>query len=86
MKAVIITPEEVKPFVFKGKEPSLNEMQEAVGGLIEVVPTFNPDKIMIVNEEGLFKDFEINEKATSISRIGVPIMGNAIYMDAKLFK
>ena len=86
MKAVIITPKEVKPFVFKGKEPSLDEMQKAVGGLIEVVPTFNTDKIMIVNEEGLFKDFEINEKATAISRIGDPIMGNAIYMDAKLLK
>lgn len=53
----------------KGKYFSLEELQELVGGLIEVVrvPKFNGDRsIMLVNEDGLRLGLPRNEAATKL--------------------
>ena len=45
---------------------SLKQMQQAVGGYIQLVNTANPDVILVVNEEGKLRDLPINEQATRI--------------------
>jgi hypothetical protein len=47
---------------------SLEGMQKAVGGWIEIVPTHD-GKDMVINEEGKFKHLPLNEKATEMARI-----------------
>lgn len=46
-------------------EPTLDELQEMVGGYIEIVSLANGDQ-MIVNEEGKIKGLPINKKATEL--------------------
>lgn len=53
----------------------LEEMQQAVGGYIEMVPTTLPNKWLIVDEEGLLKDKPINKTATELVRAGVLMVG-----------
>jgi len=48
-----------------GKDFKLEELQEIVGGYIEVV-WFPNDKIMVINEEGKLLNLPINETATKI--------------------
>lgn len=57
-------------------EVQLNDLQKAVGGLIEVIHM--KDAIMIVNEEGLIKELPYNILASSI--IGAPIMGDVVLL------
>ena len=77
---------EVKITVFEtGKEvgyiqsfpesPSLKEMQEIVGGLIQVVP-FSPTEFMVVNEEGLLLDLPVNDLANEALKITNPNFAN----------
>jgi len=53
------TREEIK------EEISLEVMQKAVGGFIEIVAT-NDGRQMIMNEEGKLKGYSINHEATAL--------------------
>ena len=86
MIALLITPEYTKPFDFENLEPSLEEMQNAINGLIEVVPTKNEDMLLIVNQNAIMLNFPLNNTATSLTANDEYIYGNAIYMNKKLFK
>lgn len=48
-----------------GKDFKLKELQEIVGGYIEIAQLKNND-IMVINEEGKLNDLPYNEKATQI--------------------
>ena len=67
--------------VYKSK-PTLEEMQESVGGLIEYVPRvyLMPEvKEMIVNEEGLLVGLKDNYLANMQLEFGAPrIVGNVL--------
>lgn len=67
------------PFTFTGAAPSLEELQRAVGGYIEVIsiPT-NHNAVMIVNEEGLLERQPRNATASLLAQR--PIVGNVIVM------
>lgn len=66
-----------------GKSYNLDELQEAVGGLIQIVGTKHRDgKILVVNEEGLLKNLPLNWRATELA--GQPIVGNALLTDSSL--
>jgi len=43
----------------------LSSMQDFVGGLIERIPLYNGDDL-VINEEGLYLDLPINVKATEL--------------------
>ena len=47
-------------------EPTLKEMQEFVGGYIEVVQSANTKYDIILDEEGKLKDKPINREATEL--------------------
>ena len=49
-------------------------MQDIVGGLIEIVRDVAPDTDMVVDEEGLFKDYAVNPFASLIA--GQTIVGD----------
>jgi hypothetical protein len=53
---------------------TLDKMQHAVGGLIELV--YRGDKIIIVNEEGMLLGLPVNERASELA--DYPIVGPAI--------
>jgi uncharacterized protein DUF3846 len=54
-----------------GKKFSLTELQTAVNGYIELVPMRpgNGHAIMYCNEEGKYKDFKPNPRATALANI-----------------
>lgn len=55
---------------------TLKEMQELVGGYIELV--YLPEgKCLIINEEGLLLGLPLNQQATEL--YGHPIVGEVIY-------
>jgi hypothetical protein len=55
---------------------TLKEMQELVGGYIEIV--YLPEgKCLIINEEGLLLGLPLNQQATEL--YGHPIVGEVIY-------
>jgi len=47
-----------------GKDFTLQEMQDIVGGYIEILPI--GDYLMVINEEGKLNGLGINKKATDI--------------------
>lgn len=47
-----------------GKYFSLEEIQEIVGGYIQMIPCVNPDYLCIMNEEGKLKGLPFNGLAT----------------------
>jgi|TARA_R110002167_G_scaffold170045_4_gene368034 hypothetical protein len=65
------------------KEPTLEDLQEKVGGLIEVVRLMDGSQL-IVNEEGTIHDLPHNSKASAVAQ--QPIVGNAVVLrgDARL--
>ena len=71
----------VKPL--NGKDFSLKELQNFVGGLIEIVQLpLNKNYIMVVNEMGKNEQLPINETATLIYQLeggSDTIVGNALY-------
>lgn len=73
------TQETVTP---KGQFFTLEELQDYVGGYIELIRT-NDGKNMYINEEGKFDDLPFNLKATSIVTLfdGDYIVGNAIVVE-----
>lgn len=56
---------------------SLEKLQEAVGGYIEIV-TIDREMCLIVNEEGLLMGLSYNAWASQM--LGRPIVGDVIYM------
>ena len=64
---------------FKDKQPTLEEAQQIVGGLVEMVrsPT-KPDWQILVNEEGLIEGLPFNEEATELC--GTGIVGPAVVL------
>ena len=50
-----------------GKTFTLEEIQEIVGGYIEIL-TFKDGRMMVMNEEGKLLGFPINPEATRIAR------------------
>lgn len=56
-------------------EPSLKQMQEAVGGYIEFVYLSN-GQAMVVNEEGLLKRLPLNRIASTLAN--QDIVGNVL--------
>jgi len=73
----------IKVFPANGKEFTLDELQEYVGGLIEPVPLRRDIagseenwREMYVNEEGLLNNLKVNPTASILS--GRTIVGDAI--------
>ncbi len=56
---------------------SLEKLQEAVGGYIEIV-TIDREMCLIINEEGLLMELSLNDWASQM--LGRPIVGDVIYM------
>ena len=90
MKATILrTDGTEEEFKFKGKHPRLKEMQDVVGGYIELV--YLPQgKCMVINEEGKLLGLPVNNLATKIyfetfGPVDV-IVGEAIVCDAGIIK
>ena len=62
-----------------GKHFTLEELQEMVGGYIELVHVPNkPSMRLVVNEEGLIRGLPLNHMATGI--FGSEIVGDALYV------
>jgi hypothetical protein len=58
-----------------GKEFSLEELQTAVGGYIELI--YLPEsEVLVVNEEGMIQKLTFNKKASIIANR--PIVGNVV--------
>ena len=63
----------------EGGRPTLKQMQEAVGGWIEIVPLpHDTNLMMVVNEEGLLEGLPVNIFASAIA--GQHIVGNALFV------
>ena len=70
----------------KGNCFHLEQLQKAVGGLIEIIHL--PDgRLMVVNEEGKLEDLPLNEATTTLARgaifDGDYIAGDAVVCDDK---
>jgi hypothetical protein len=61
-----------------GKAWSLKEMQEKVGGYVEVIfrTSMSQDYVMVVNEEGRQQRLPVNQKASEVA--GQMIVGNVL--------
>lgn len=77
--------EDARPI--NGKTFTLKELQEAVGGYIEII-RLNDGRIIVVNEDGLNLNLPVNIEATNILRRDHSttqyIVGNAIVCDADM--
>lgn len=62
-----------------GWNPSLSDIQKAVGGYIEFVPTANVG-YMYVNEEGKLRGLPVNKAATSMIAFDDVILGDVVVM------
>ena len=85
---IIYTDKEAEDYTPKnGKTFELEEMQEIVGGYIEII-RLNDGRIIIVNEEGLLQGLPVNIEATNILRRDHSttqyIVGTAIVCDADM--
>jgi|KBSSwiStaDraftv2_1062776.scaffolds.fasta_scaffold3247166_2 hypothetical protein len=77
---------DVKPA--NGRDFSLKEMQDFVGGHIEIVPAAHEDRILVCHDEGRLLGFPVNEKATRLyvpigdmASIPYPIVGDVLVCD-----
>lgn len=75
------TEEEIQPQ--NGTDFSLHELQGYVGGYIEIVHLPDGD-IMVVDDEGLFKNYFVNEKASLLA--GQAIVGDAVVCKSEQVK
>ena len=72
------------------KEPSLEDLQEYVGGYIETVTLLNGDTL-VINEDGLNLDLKVNQEATKVyldngGMRSNKIRGNAVIVKKGLLK
>ena len=71
-----------KTTYIKDKAPNLEELQDMVGGLIQVIQL--KDKQIIVDEEGKLKGKEFNVEATELWNVGYDvIVGDAVVLSDK---
>jgi len=49
------------------QDVSLESLQKAVGGWIQIVPT-NDGRLLVLDEEGKLKDKQVNRKGTQLTR------------------
>jgi len=64
------------------KDNSLKQMQDAVGGYIELIYLHpKTDEVMVVNEEGLIFGLPVNEHASKLA--GQSIVGNVLICKGK---
>lgn len=87
---IIYTDKEAEDYTPKnGKVFALTEMQEIIGGYVEVI-RLKDGRLMIVNEEGLLQGLPVNIEATNILRRDHSttqyIVGNAIVCDSDMFE
>lgn len=71
---------ELKVLKTKEEQPSLQEAQEYVGGLVQLLPIEN-DAQMLVNEEGLMHELEVNYPASFAA--GQVILGPAMILEGE---
>ena len=71
---------ELKILRTKEEEPTLEEAQEFVGGLVELVRLEDGDQ-MLVNEEGVMQNLPVNFEASF--QAGKVILGNAIILEGE---
>lgn len=73
-------------FIFDGKVPGLEAMQEVVGGYIQMIH-LDDGRVMIMNEEGKLERLPQNDKATAMTRDILSqfdvVVGDVIVMDEK---
>lgn len=67
-------------------EPTLDWLQEKVGGYIETVTAPSGEAVMVIDEEGKLKHYPVNDRATDIFHDWFPgtsdvIVGSAIFLD-----
>jgi hypothetical protein len=71
-----------------GKTFSLKEVQEMVGGYVQMIP-LSTDRIMLINEEGKLLGLPRNDMATLVAVLvlgeGDFIVGNALVCDGRFF-
>jgi hypothetical protein len=89
MATIIRADGTIENMTTKKKNPSLAELQTAVGGYIEIV-TLPNNKLLVVDEEGKLKNRPINSKATAVmtrafGHVDV-IVGDAVLCDASEIK
>ena len=65
------------------EDTSLEKLQEAVEGYIEIIPTIDK-KFMVVNEEGLLKGLLVNPEASRLANRR--IVGNVVVCEIKELK
>lgn len=68
----------VVPFEHSTTQEELHRLQQLVGGYIETVPCKGQNFIMLVDEEGTFKDYHVNGLASEATRYNAVIMGKAV--------
>lgn len=78
---VVVSPDwSVELYRPKGSVYTLEELQAAVGGMIELVPLpaggLGGEAIMVVNENGISEGLKLNNLASSLA--GQPIVGPAL--------
>ena len=74
------------------ESPSLKDMQDLVGGYIQLVP-LSDSEYMVCNEEGLIKNLPVNDIANEILQVQNPyfamhnvIVGNVFIIKIKDFE
>lgn len=78
----------IKALEFKGSHVTLEEMQQCVGGYIELV-YLNDGMVLVVNEEGLIHNLPYNERATNTALSEGKkhyIVGDVLLIDANFIK
>lgn len=65
---------------------TLTELQQFVGGYIEQVPSNQPHRALIVNEEGLLDNLPTNSPASIFVAPGTLVIGGLIRGNALLIK
>lgn len=83
--AVLITPREIKAVKPKGRYFELKELQDLVGGYIELAQRAVDGFITIVNEEGLIKGLELNEVFLKMFD-GSKYVGNVLLVPDDIFE
>ena len=92
MNTKIIEPsgQETEIIPKNGKHFSLKEMQDIVGGMIEMIRTNDNDYVLILNEEGKLDELPYNSKATDlVNKCIMPsdyIVGTVLYSHRKYIK
>ena len=79
-KAILLKADGIRQDLTPKEKPTLKEMQDWVGGYIEIVRVnFEGKKVpMVVNEEGLIHRLPINYQASRIA--GSPIVGDVFIL------